>query len=396
MSTEMSTFTSTPKYLDLGIGMLGNVDSSKSTTVGQLITGGKDNGNGKLRRLISRHPHEIESGRTSDTAYHTGIFGNNRITFVDLAGHERYLKTTISGLGVLIPDLLLLCVDKYAPTYKMTKEHIGLALRMNIPFAILMTKIDMYDKEITDVSLEGLRKIIKKASGRTLQEVSTIPDVDEVSNVYRDLKSVPVFHISNVTHQGVDLLRDFLSKIGQCSSSCFVHSKKFMIDKSYRVKGIGLVVTGFNGGGTISCGDKMYLNGNIEVHIRTIHNDFREDVKFLPANTRGCLALRTTAEWIRPGSVISAKPLTLTKKFIACVEILSSHSTSITNGYQTVIHCGPIRRTAYVTSLKETIFRGGMKGELEFEFMNPAWVEVGQSIFFREGRIIGDGKIISV
>ena len=387
---------SVPKYIDLGIGMLGNVDSSKSTTVGQLVTGGKDNGNGKLRRLISRHPHEIESGRTSDTAYHTGIFGNNRITFVDLAGHEKYLKTTISGLGVLIPDLLLLCVDKYSPTYKMTKEHIGLALRMNIPFVILMTKIDLYEKEITDVSIEGLRRIIKKASGRTLQEVSSMENVDDAVSAYKNLMIVPVFRISNVTHQGVDLLRDFLSKITVCSSSYFTHSKKFMIDKSYRVKGIGLVVTGFNGGGTISCGDKMYLNGNVEVHIRSIHNDFKEDVKFLPGNTRGCLAIRTTAEWIRPGSVISSKPLTLTKKFTASVEILSSHSTSITNGYQTVIHCGPIRRTAYVRSLGETTFRGGMKGELEFEFMNPAWVEVGQSIFFREGRIIGDGKITSV
>lgn len=385
-----------PQKVYLGVGMLGNVDASKSTTLGMLITGQKDDGNGKLRSLISRHPHEIKSGRTSDTAYHTGVFGDNRITFVDLAGHEKYLKTTIAGLGIVIPDLLLLCVDRYAPTYKMTKEHMGLAIRMKIPFVILMTKVDLYDKETTNDSLSLLSKVIKKSSSRGVTEVKTIEDVDAVVSSYTSLASVPAFRISNVTHEGVNLLRNFLSRITKCSTSTFVHAKKFMTDRCYKVKGIGLVVSGFNGGRSISVGDKLYINGDTEAFVRSIHDDFRNEVKTLPENTRGCLAIRTSVERVPPGSVLSFQPHQLVDGFVARIEILSNHSTSITKGYQTVIHCGPVRRTASVSTEGEVVFRGGMKGPLSFKFITPAYVEVGQSIFFREGRVIGDGVITEV
>lgn len=384
------------EYTDLNIGMLGNVDAGKSTTLGQLSTGLKDNGNGKLRSLISKHPHEIETGRTSDTVYHTTIFGKNRITFVDLAGHEKYLKTTIGGLGTVIPDLLILCVDKYTPTYRMTKEHMGLAIRMNIPFVIVMTKVDLYSKEVTDGSLNALKKIVKKASKRNIQEILTDSDVETAISSYSYLTDVPVFRISNVTHEGVTFLRNFLSRIGKCSSSFFTHAKKFIADKSYRIKGIGLVVSGYNGGEPLSVGDKVFINENIEATIRSIHNDYREDVKVLETNQRGCLALRSMAEKVYPGSVISFEKHKLIRKILAEVEILTSHSTSITKGYQTVIHCGPNRRTATILVDKEITFRGGMKGVLTFELMKPAWFEVGQSIFFREGRVIGDGKIVEV
>lgn len=386
------------KYTDLNVGMLGNVDSGKSTTLGQLVTGEKDNGKGKLRSGISRHPHEIKSGRTSDLVYHTGVFSSNRITFVDLAGHEKYLKTTITGLNTVIPDLLLLCVDRYVPTYKITKEHMGIAIRMKIPFVILMTKVDLYTNEVTESSLQLLSRVIKKSSSRVVQEVKCIEDVDTVVSNYSSLTSVPVFRISNVTHEGVDLLRNFLSRISKCYTSSFSHAKKFMVDRSYKVKGIGLVVSGFNGGNKVSVGDKLYINGNIEAYVRSIHDDFRNESKSLEQGTRGCLALRTSLEKVFSGSVLSFQPIKLVNEFIANIEILSSHGTSITNGYKTVIHCGPIRKTAVVSTAvgstsEETVLRGGVKGQLRFKFESPIYIEAGQSIFFREGRIIGDGVI---
>lgn len=393
----MSTFT------DLNVGMLGSVDSGKSTSLGQLVTGEKDNGRGKLRSMISRHPHEITSGRTSDLVYHHGVFGSNRITFVDLAGHEKYLKTTITGLNTVIPDLLLLCVDRYVPTYKITKEHMGIAIRMKIPFVILMTKVDLYEKEITDSSLQLLSRIIKKSSSRITREVTCIEDVDTVVSTYTSLTSVPVFRISNVTHEGVDLIRNFLSRISKCRTSSFSHAKRFMVDRCYKVKGIGLVVSGFNGGNKVSVGDKLYINGNTEAYVRSIHDDFRNETKSLEENTRGCLALRTSVDKVLSGSVLSFQPIKLVTAFTANIEILSSHGTSITNGYKTVIHCGPIRKTATVsitessdTTESTETFRGGTKGQLQFKFESPIYIEVGQSIFFREGRIIGDGVISKV
>jgi GTPase len=54
--------------------------------------------------------------------------GRRVITFVDLAGHERYLKTTILGLSGLLPDYALVMVGLNMGVSKMTREHLGLAL----------------------------------------------------------------------------------------------------------------------------------------------------------------------------------------------------------------------------------------------------------------------------
>ena len=53
------------RKLELNIVVLGNVDAGKSTTIGCLLTGRKDNGNGLTRNNVFNYPHEIETGRTS-------------------------------------------------------------------------------------------------------------------------------------------------------------------------------------------------------------------------------------------------------------------------------------------------------------------------------------------
>ena len=103
------------------IAVVGNVDAGKSTMIGTLTSSLLDDGRGSSRTSIMKHRHEIESGRTSTTSTHlmgfrsTGeaIAGRDSVratrrkseeevaresyrivTLMDLAGHEKYLKTT--------------------------------------------------------------------------------------------------------------------------------------------------------------------------------------------------------------------------------------------------------------------------------------------------------------
>ncbi|XP_034464818.1 GTP-binding protein 2-like [Hippoglossus hippoglossus] len=112
------------QFLDLRVAVLGNVDSGKSTLLGVLTQGELDNGRGRVRLNLFRHLHEIQTGRTSSISFE--ILGFNSkgevvnysesrtaeeicesaskmITFIDLAGHHKYLKTTIFGLTRLCP-----------------------------------------------------------------------------------------------------------------------------------------------------------------------------------------------------------------------------------------------------------------------------------------------------
>ena len=65
------------------------------------------------------------------------------VTFTDLAGHEKYLKTTVFGLTGHSPAFVMLMIGANAGVIGMTKEHLGLALALQKPVFVVVTKIDM-------------------------------------------------------------------------------------------------------------------------------------------------------------------------------------------------------------------------------------------------------------
>ena len=100
----------------------------------------------KCNRLL-RHKHEAESGRTSSVGNDILGFDSSGavvnkpdhgnldwvrvceksskvITFIDLAGHEKYLKTTVFGMTGHAPDFGMLMVGANAGIVGMTKEHL--------------------------------------------------------------------------------------------------------------------------------------------------------------------------------------------------------------------------------------------------------------------------------
>jgi GTPase len=115
--------------IETRVAVVGNVDAGKSTMLGVLVKGGLDDGRGKARVNLFRHKHEIESGRTSSVGMEIMGFDTmgkviasevpgrklsweeigkraaKVISFTDLAGHERYLRTTAcfcsSGMNAL-------------------------------------------------------------------------------------------------------------------------------------------------------------------------------------------------------------------------------------------------------------------------------------------------------
>lgn len=112
---------------------MGNVDAGKSTLLGVLTQGNLDNGKGRARLNMFRHLHEVQTGRTSSISHEILGFDNNGrcinyssrdlitaeeicvsstklVTFLDLAGHKKYLRTTILGLSGYSPHYALLVV----------------------------------------------------------------------------------------------------------------------------------------------------------------------------------------------------------------------------------------------------------------------------------------------
>jgi GTPase len=122
--------------LEQRIAVVGNVDAGKSTLLGVLTKDLLDDGRGKARINLFKHQHEIDSGRTSSVGMEimgfnskgqivtSSLLGRQKLswedicdhsakvlTFVDLAGHEKYLKTTVFGMTGCSPDFVMLMVS---------------------------------------------------------------------------------------------------------------------------------------------------------------------------------------------------------------------------------------------------------------------------------------------
>ena len=124
----------------LKIAVAGNVDAGKSSLIGVLKTGKLDNGRGSARVHAMKYIHEKRTGRTSAINLTTLEFedGKKLISMVDLAGHEKYLKTTVFGLTGYFVDFGIVIVDANRGITKMTKEHMGILLYLKIPFIVLL------------------------------------------------------------------------------------------------------------------------------------------------------------------------------------------------------------------------------------------------------------------
>jgi len=66
---------------------------------------------------------------------------HTHLHYVDLAGHERYLKTTLYGLTSGAPSCVILMIGANAGVIGMSKEHLAIALALNVPVVICITKV---------------------------------------------------------------------------------------------------------------------------------------------------------------------------------------------------------------------------------------------------------------
>jgi GTPase len=419
--------------IDITIDTVGNVDSGKSSIIGCLISNELDNGRGSARLKVLRHLHEIESGRTSSVSHQvlgfdakgrtvnyspsasvspltmSEIVGNSSkiISFVDLAGHERYLKTTIFGLAGYAPDYSLLVIGANAGVLRMTKEHLGVSAALKIPIIVVINKIDLVDPEITNRTQDQVKSVLK------LPGVDKIPmiiknhdDIVVVSKHMPTGRVAPIFKLSCITGEGLDLLRSFLNLVPARLKWDEYLDDEFLlyIDEVFSVTGVGTVASGTINRGTIHVNDIVKLGpfskgGNPfkDTRIRSIQYK-RVPVKHLHAGQSGTFALHGISyDDVRKGMILTQMEDPPTARTFSANVFVLYHPTTIRMGYEAVIHVNTIRQTAKIIEMSEEPLRTGQRANVKFRFKyKPEYIMEGQKILFREGRTKGIGIITSI
>ena len=405
------------------IGVIGNVDSGKSTLTGVMLYGELDNGKGKAREKIFNHPHEKDKGKTSSISHNSMKIdktSNRSLAFIDLAGHEKYLKTTLHGLSGYLIDYGMLLVNgsEEGGVLKMTREHFSIILALNIPIMIVVTKIDMAQGDIIQQTLKKIQKMVtnmckKRKMKRTIHMVNSEEDyVELVPDV------IPLFQISNKTGENIELLRKYLYglKENKMIRDNSKYDKLFSIEGRFMVPNIGNVVCGKMLAGKINKNDKLFL-GPIDgkwtqIVAKSFHDNFKNTVESLNMGETGTIAFAFSDKNYKntfkkrknntKGLVIVSSKDDLdslhTSYFEAMVRVLVNHSTTIKEKYQPIINCGKIVQAAQIVKIYDSdVLRAGDFARIRFKFLyKPEFLELDDTFLFREGKTKGIGKIVKI
>ena len=398
----------------LRIGVLGNVDSGKTTLISVISNNMLDNGRGLARKRVLKHNHEQETGRTSSithTYYRTGT--NRIISFIDLAGHEKYYKTTIFGANSCSLDYIMVLVGANMGVSLMTREHLLLTFILKIPFMIVITKTDIAPKNVLQNTIQDIEKVIHKFKpDYTLSLVDNDNAFSHFPKAHLNArKEIPYMMISNTNGTNLPLLKNYLSSLETYHqwNDLIINQTYFTIEDIYLVTGAGLVVTGTLTQGTIEKGNRFMLGpieGKfVEVVVKSIHDNYRQSIDIIEAGCSGCLCIKSherkillKKNIIRRGMVMISKnhDQFTTDTFQAKVKILH-HPTTIKKNYESIIHCGSIRQAARIIDIDKDLLRTGDQSIVTFQFKcRPEFIQADKQIMFREGKTKGIGVVTKV
>lgn len=442
---------------ELTIAVCGPVDAGKSSLIGVLTSGELDNGRGFARNKVLQHNHEIESGRTSSITLNpvkykttqdsvelysvktrrkveTKKISNIRmeekyldkeeetvVSYIDLAGHEKYLKTTVFGVTGMFPDKGIVVIGANTGITKLTREHIGILLYLKIPMTVVVTKIDLAPVEVYKKLCNQIKKLLSKNTfGKIIYFISDSDKRDEETNTYIDKmidnpEIIPVISISNKIGININNLHKIIYKTNlhnkwkkPLDSGSIVY-----LDSNFNVPGIGLVVSGSIKGNPIVVKQKLFIGPRdgkfYPVIVRSIHNSIRESIDKIGPNVQGCFAIK----FVNPKDTIHRHEIqkgfvlvnslenwknNIVRTFTARVTILH-HSTTIRNGYSPVLHCGPIRQAAEMLICNEDNehLKSQDSAIVKFTFIHhKEFIEEKMIFFFRDGNTKGVGEVISL
>ncbi|MBN3275612.1 GTPB2 protein, partial [Polyodon spathula] len=420
------------QFLDLRVAVLGNVDSGKSTLLGVLTQGELDNGRGRARLNLFRHLHEIQSGRTSSISFEIMGFNSKgevvnysesrtaeeicesaskMITFIDLAGHHKYLKTTIFGLTSYCPDFAMLVVSANTGIAGTTREHLGLAMALKVPIFIVVSKVDLCTKSTIERTVKQLERILKQPGcNKVPMLVATADDAVTAAQQFALSPSItPIFTLSSVSGENLHLLKVFFNIIPPLSNSkeqeeLMQQLTEFQVDEIYTVPEVGTVVGGTLYSGICREGEGLVVgptdDGNfLELKVCSIQRN-RSACRVLRAGQAATLALGNfDRSLLRKGMVMVSPEMNPTICWMFEAEIvLLFHAKTVRKGFQVTVHVGNVRQTAIVECLHgKDELRTGEKAVVCFKFIkHPEYLKIGAKLLFREGVTKGIGHVASL
>ena len=209
------------------VGTAGHIDHGKSTLVRALTGTDPD-----------RLKEEKERGITIDLGFaHLDLGGGTVASFIDVPGHERFVRNMLAGAHGIDAVLLVIAADE--SVMPQTREHFHICRLLGIKDgAVVLTKVDAADEDTVGLAEMEARELVAGSF----------------------LEGAPILRASARTGAGLDALRDVLRAMAARAARRPADGLvRLPVDRAFVLKGFGTVVTGTLVAGTIATGDELEL-----------------------------------------------------------------------------------------------------------------------------------------
>jgi selenocysteine-specific elongation factor len=347
------------------VGTAGHIDHGKSTLI---------------EALTGTHPDRLEEekrrGITIDLGFAFLEEGGVRFGFVDVPGHERFVKNMLAGTSGI--DLVLLVIAADEAIKPQTREHFDICRLLGVKRGVIaLTKSDLVDAD-------------------TLELVKLEID-DFVKGSF--LEDAPILPVSARTGAGLMSIKQaLLDTARETAKKQTQRHFRLPVDRSFAVKGFGTVVTGTLISGHLAVGDEVELLPDaLRLRVRGLQTG-RKSVERAEAGQRTAVNLagvEYTA--VCRGMVLaSSGKFVKTRRVDAQLELLAS-APRLKNRAEVHFHIGTTETLAEVRLYDRTELAPGDTAPVQLRLAEDIVVVRGDRFIVRQASpviTIGGGEIL--
>ncbi len=220
----------------LVVGTAGHIDHGKSALV-QALTGTDPD----------RLKEEKARGITIDLGFAHWATPDLTVAFVDVPGHERFVKNMLAGVGGIDAVVLVVAADE--SVMPQTREHFDICRLLQVPTGLVaLTKVDLVDHDTLEIVRMETRDLVRGSF----------------------LDGAPMIPVSARTGAGLDDLKDALVRLGgRTTARAAAGIVRLPVDRAFSMKGFGTVVTGTLVSGSVRLDDELsVLPRGLRVKVR--------------------------------------------------------------------------------------------------------------------------------
>ncbi|HZB08136.1 MAG TPA: selenocysteine-specific translation elongation factor [Rubrobacter sp.] len=348
--------------ISLTIGTAGHVDHGKTTLVRYMTGTDTDRLEEEHRRGISIVPGYAELDLPS----------GRRASLVDVPGHERFVKNMVSGsTGV---DAFLLVVAADDGVMPQTSEHLDILRILGVEQGVVaLSKVDAVDEETVELAALDVEDLLDSRN-----------------------MNAPVIHVSGATGEGVENLLLALDALaGETADRRKDDLARLPVDRSFVLKGIGVVVTGTLWSGEIRPGDVLYTPTGLRPRVRGVQNH-GHPAEVAYAGARTALDLTgVEASEIEAGDVLLSSPVPTSRDLDVRVRLLES-AKPLAHGIRVRLHHGTRSTNARVRLTDREELEPGAGALARLRLDEPFVTLRGDRFVLRsmDGVTVGGGTVL--